>query len=66
MQLTALPWDFKIFILVLAAGWHSIARLGEKKVFGWVARGIGSVREIFKGGGKRRKEYKVLGEGMRI
>jgi len=67
MQLTPMTWDFKLFILVLALGWHACATMGERKVFPWVARGIGRGRDwAAPGRRKSRKVYKVLGEEMRI
>jgi hypothetical protein len=67
MQLTPMPWGFKLFILVLALGWHSCARLGERKVFGWVARWIGKVRDWGAPGRRKRgKVYKLLCEEIRM
>ena len=64
MQLTYLSVSFKGVIVGLAAAGLAAAWVGERKAFVWLARGIGRVRG--RGRGKRRKEYKVLMEGMRV
>ena len=67
MQLTKLPTDFKVFILVLATGGFLVAWIAERRVFGWCAVGFGKLHDrIWPARRKKRKEYKVLLEGMRM
>ncbi|PVI07557.1 P-type ATPase-like protein [Periconia macrospinosa] len=67
MQLTYMDVGFRVFLLVLGVGNFAVAYLGEKVVFPVVARWIGVAKvKLNKGVGKRRKEYKIIMEGMRV
>ena len=67
MQLTALSVSFKIFVLVLALGGFACAWIAERRVFLWVARLIGISHDVlWPQRRKKRKEYKLLLEGMRM
>lgn len=66
MQLSKMGTDFKILlillgVLYLAAGW-----VYEKQASQALARFIGRVKERVTGTSKRRKEYKVIAENMRM
>lgn len=65
MELTPLSRGFKAFILALGVGGFVVAWLCEKYVFLALARGIGKLRaRVQPGKRKKRKEYKVIAEGM--
>ena len=66
MQLTNITWDFKGFLIAsglayLVAGW-----VGEKYMFPRVARLVGAVKKGVTHKAKKRKEYKVISDKMRI
>lgn len=70
MQLTYLSWFFKGVIIVLAAIGFGLAYAAERTAFVWLAKVVGKVYSEFgkgrKSRKKKRKEYKVLIEGMRF
>ena len=67
MQLTRIALKFKIFMLVLAAGGFGSALIAESKVLPQLAKGIGQAHDYFwPQRKKKRKEYKLLLEEMRI
>ena len=67
MQLTEMTAGFKVFVLILVLGGFAIAWMAEKRVFVWAARIIGKVHGfLWPHRRKRRKEYKLLLEQMRM
>lgn len=67
MQLTPMPGDFKIFILVLALGGLACAWVAERRVFPIFARQIGNLYPLIRPRyRKKRKEYKLVLADMRI
>jgi len=67
MQLTTMTVNFKIFLLVLALGGLACAWIAERRVFLWVARLIGKVHDaLWPRRRKKRKEYKLILESMRM
>jgi len=67
MELTYMSWDFKMFLLGLAAAGFAVMYLSEVFVFPRLARWIGVVKvKVAPGTRKKRKEYKVIAEGMRF
>lgn len=67
MQLTKMPLDFKIFILVLVLGGFSGAWVVEKHLSIWVARVLGQASiSVRPQSGKKRKVYKTVLEEMRV
>lgn len=67
MQLTYMSTGFKIFLLVLGLGNFVVAYIGEKFVLPGVAKWIGHVKvKINPKWRKKRKEYKLIAEGMRL
>jgi cation-transporting ATPase 13A2 len=66
MELTNMTVDFKLFILALAAGSFSASYIAEKQLFQPLAAAIGKLRVKLGGEKKKRKEYKIILEGMRI
>jgi cation-transporting ATPase 13A2 len=64
MELTFMSFDFKIFILVLSAIGFALSYLSELFVFPQLAGLIGRVRARM-GRKKKRKEYKIVLEGMK-
>ena len=67
MQLTFLSISFKGFLLVLAAGGFACSFLAERKVFPLLAKAIGEFHDwMWPSRRKKRKEYKLLIEKMRI
>lgn len=69
MQLTDLSLRFEVFLLVLAAGGFACAYFAERVLFPQLARGVGKLAQRIRTargkGGKKRKEYKVILEGLR-
>ncbi|KAF2721341.1 hypothetical protein K431DRAFT_303553 [Polychaeton citri CBS 116435] len=66
MELTWMSVSFKVFILVLAIGSFAISYLCERLVFQRLARAIAYVNRNWRGKQKKRKEYKLIMEDMRI
>lgn len=67
MELTPMPVDFKIFILVLALGGLACAWVAERRFFLLVARLIGKFHDaIWPHRRKKRKEYKIISHDMQI
>jgi cation-transporting ATPase 13A3/4/5 len=66
MELTWMSVDFRLFILALAASSFSISYFAEKQLFQPMAAAIGKLRVKLGGEKKKRKEYKIILEGMRI
>jgi cation-transporting ATPase 13A2 len=64
MELTYMSFDFKIFILVLSVLGFALSYLSELFVFPQLAGLIGRLRAKM-GKKKKRKEYKVVLEGMK-
>ncbi|KAH9830068.1 putative cation-transporting ATPase [Teratosphaeria destructans] len=62
MELTWMSNRFRLAILVIGVGYFVVSGVLERSVFPVVARAVGRVRR----GAKRRKQYKVILEGMRI
>lgn len=66
MQFTRISWDFKLFLIALGITYFLIAWIGEDYVFPKIARLIGYARQSFGKTSKRRKEYKLIQERIRI
>ena len=67
MDLTYISVPFKFFILILATGGFVSAYVGEQYVFVWLSRQVGVVHDrLWPGRRKKRKEYKVWLEHVRI
>ena len=67
MQLTYLSLEFKGVIMALAAGGFTVAYFAERHLFLLLAKGVGRVHDrLWPSMRKKRKEYKVLLEEMRI
>lgn len=63
MELTPMSMSFKVFLLALAAAGFGVSYTSEKFIFPSLAKGIGKVKGK---NGKKRKEYKVIREGMGV
>ena len=66
MELTKISPVFKIFILVLGIGGFACMFLAERQVFPRLAKWIGRANVRWRGKVKKRKEYKIILEDMRI
>ena len=66
MQLTKISWDFKGIIVALGLAYLVVAWVGEKYVFQRLAKVIGEARRTVTKRTKKRKEYKVIDEALRI
>lgn len=67
MKLTEMSMNFKVFILILALGGFTCAWIAERHAFLWIAGLLGQAHDrIWPQRKKKRKEYKLLLEGMRI
>ncbi|KAF2095169.1 hypothetical protein NA57DRAFT_68149 [Rhizodiscina lignyota] len=66
MELTPMDVDFKIFLLILAAVGFAISYGSEKFVFPHLAGWVGRMKVKLSKTKKKRKEYKVILEGMAV
>ncbi|QDS69980.1 hypothetical protein FKW77_003032 [Venturia effusa] len=67
MELTYMSHDFKLFLLGLAAAGFAVMYLSEVFVFPALARWIGIAKvRVAPSTKKKRKEYKIVAEGMRF
>ena len=67
MVLTPMTFDFEVFLFVLALGGLACAWISERNVFPWLARSLGKVHDrLWPSRRKKRKEYKLLLEEMRM
>ena len=67
MQLTDMSIEFRVFVLVLAIGGFACAWIAEQRVCMWLARLLGKLHDrLWPHRRKKRKEYKILLEGMRM
>jgi cation-transporting P-type ATPase 13A2 len=66
MQLTKISWDFKLIIVALGIAFLVVAWIGEKHVFPRLARAIGHAKQAVTKQTKKRKEYKLIQERMRM
>ncbi len=68
MQLTDMDVSFKTFLLLLGLANFAVAWAAERYIFPGLAKWIGVAKKKWGGqrGQKKRKEYKVIAEGMRF
>jgi cation-transporting P-type ATPase 13A2 len=67
MQLTSMPMEFKMFLLILALVGFGMSWIAEKQALPRLARMIGKASDRFRPKHrKKRKIYKLLEEEMRI
>lgn len=66
MQLTKISWDFRMFVVFLGLVYLVLAWTGEHFVFQRLARFIGKTKQRWTTTSKKRKEYKIILEEMRI
>ena len=67
MVLTPMSLDFKAFLLILALGGFACSWIAERRVFLWLARVLGKIHDkLWPHRRKKRKEYKLLLEEMRM
>ena len=64
MQLTYMSWDFKLFILILGAGYIVSAWVAENYILPRLGKYIGVLQILVTGTPKRRKTYKLVLEQM--
>lgn len=67
MELTYMSWDFKMFLLGLAGAGFAVMYFSEMFVFPVLARWIGILKvKVAPGTKRKRKEYKIIAEGMKF
>jgi cation-transporting ATPase 13A3/4/5 len=66
MELTWMSPEFRIFILVLGVGAFAISYLAERHLLPGLATVIGKAKQRLSSTPKKRKEYKVIQEDMRV
>jgi cation-transporting P-type ATPase 13A2 len=67
MQLTPMDLDYRIFLVVLGFGGFGLSWIAEKHVLPQAAKLIGKANARFRPNHpKKRKQYKLLQEEMRI
>ena len=64
MELTRLSWGFKFFVIALGGAYLALSWAGESYVFHRLARAIGQIKQKAMNKSKKRKEYKIIQEGM--
>ncbi|KAF7562565.1 hypothetical protein G7046_g1558 [Stylonectria norvegica] len=66
MELTGMSWDYELFLIALGAAYLVIA-WGYERYFSLpLARFIGTAKQRITGNLKKRKEYKVIQESLRM
>lgn len=66
MQLTKTQWDFQLFMVFLGVVYFAVAWVSETALFPWLARVFAAVKQAVTRREKKRKEYKVILEGIRV
>ena len=66
MKLTWMSPRFRVFLLVLALASFIVCYLAERQVLPRLARWLGKAIQKWGRSKKKRKEYKIILEGMRI
>ncbi|KXT01461.1 hypothetical protein AC578_9529 [Pseudocercospora eumusae] len=66
MELTWMSVNFRLFVLALGIGGFAVSYLAERQFFPHLARLIGKVKQRMSKTPKKRKEYKIIAEEMRI
>nr|POE65066.1 putative cation-transporting atpase [Quercus suber] len=66
MELTWMSINFRVFILVVAMGSFITSFLLERQVFPRLAGFVGKAKQRLSRVGKKRKEYKIILESMRM
>ena len=66
MELTATSNTFKVFILVLGFGGFLCMYMSERQLFPPLAKWVGKASMKWRGKQKKRKEYKLILEDLRI
>lgn len=66
MQLTNTRWDFQLFMIFLGVAYLFTAWVSETVVFPWLARMFGAAQQLVTKRQKKRKEYKLIQEGIRL
>lgn len=67
MELTWMSMSWRVFILVLATGGFAVSYSAERLLFPRLAKWIGKANERWRPAHrKKRKEYKLVLESMRI
>lgn len=66
MQLTKTQWDFQLFMIFLGIVYFAVAWVSETALFPWLSRMFGVVKQAVTKREKKRKEYKVILEGLRM
>jgi cation-transporting ATPase 13A2 len=64
MQLTKMSFDFKIFLLGLGLVFHVVAWTFDRYIAANLAKGVAVLQKRLFGKEKKRKEYKLISEGM--
>lgn len=66
MELTWMGIGFRVFLLALAVGSFACSYLAERQLFPHVAKWIGKLRVKWSRKQKKRKEYKLISEALRM
>ncbi|CAK7567309.1 MAG: hypothetical protein SEPTF4163_005272 [Sporothrix epigloea] len=66
MELTKISWDFKMLLSILGVTYLILAMLAEKWALPAAARAIGKAKLAFTKQPKKRKQYKLIQESMRV
>lgn len=66
MQLTNTRWDFQLFMIFLGVAYLLTAWVSETVAFPWLARTLGVAQQLVTKRQKKRKEYKLIQEGIRL
>jgi len=66
MELTWMSPNFRVFILVLGIGYCVCAYVAERQFLPYLAKWIGRFNQRVMGKKKKRKEYKLVSQDMRI
>lgn len=66
MELTPIPFSFKLFLMAMAAAGFGISAFAETYLLLYLAQIIGTVKVALSSGHKKRKLYKIIDQHMRV
>lgn len=66
MQLSSMSWDYNLFLVLLGFMYLALAWIYEKFLSLRLARLIGTADKWITGRAKRRKQYKLIQEEMKV
>lgn len=66
MQITSTTLDFKVFLVGLGLAYLAVGWTYDRYLAQHLAKSLGLLKQQLTGVHKKRKEYKLIDEGMRV